>query len=77
MSEEDFLLSFRNMSLPDALSTFAVSVGKYRPVSHADTTNTKKLKLPIHCIVFPLWSWVIMELDKQISLISFAREVKY
>lgn len=54
MSEEDFPLSLRNMSLSDGLSTFAISVRKYRPVSHADTTNTKKIQLPICCIVFPI-----------------------
>ena len=39
MSEEVFPLSFRNMFLSDGLSAFALSIGKYRPVSHADTDD--------------------------------------
>jgi len=37
VSEEVFPLSFRNKISSDGFSAFAPSVGKYRPVSHADT----------------------------------------
>lgn len=39
MSEEVFPLSFRNTILSDGLSAFALSIGKYRPLSHADTDD--------------------------------------
>lgn len=74
LPEEDFPISFRNMSLSDGLSTFVVSVGKYRLVSHADTILKKNT---ITALSFHYEFVSYMELDKQISLISFAWEVKY
>lgn len=40
MPEEDFPF-FRKMALSDGLSIFAISVGKSRPASHADTILKK------------------------------------